>query len=171
MTAVPRPLLALVAAALLVSACGRSDASEAKGTAGEAVESLEPASIPAELLGLTVEKEDVAGTVAQVDSAFVDGLALYSLREDDLVQATLQVSRFNADADIGSSEFRQTIVNQIGSARPRAYRLGEKTVYLTTGTKQSIAVWFTGKHMFVLASRSDYDQPRTLLRHVLELQP
>lgn len=171
MTPVPRPLLALVAAALLVSACGRSDASEAKGTAGEAVESLEPASIPAELLGLTVEKEDVAGTVAQVDSAFVDGLALYSLREDDLVQATLQVSRFNADADIGSSEFRQTIVNQIGSARPRAYRLGDKTVYLTTGTKQSIAVWFTGKHMFVLASRSDYDQPRTLLRHVLELKP
>ena len=171
MSPVRRVLLVVVAAALVAPACGRSDASEAKGTAGKAVASLEPGSIPAELLGLTVQKEDVAGTVAQVDSAFIDGLGLYSLRDDDLVQATLQVSRFNKEADTGSSEFRQAIVNQIGSARPRAYRLGSRTVYLTTGTKQSIAIWFTGRYMFVLASRSDYDQPRTLLRRALELEP
>ncbi|MGH9040257.1 MAG: hypothetical protein ACRDZ3_08500, partial [Acidimicrobiia bacterium] len=63
------------------------------------------------------------------------------------------------------------VVNQIGSARPRTFRLGKRTVYLTTGTKQSIAVWFKGPHMFVLASRSDYDQPRSLLRAVLEIKP
>ena len=172
-----RALLAVAAVVLLASACGPSDASEAKGTAGEAVESLELASLPAEIMGLAVQKEDVAGTVAKVDSTFIEGLGLYSLRTassgvgGDLVQATLQVSRFNDDADLSSPEFRQTVVNQIGSVRPREFRLGTRTVYLTTGTKQSIAVWFAGRYLFVLASRSDYEEPRTLLRRALELKP
>ena len=50
-------------------------------------------------------------------------------------------------------------------------RLGASTVYLTTGTKQSIAVWFKGRYLFVLATRADYDEPRTLLRKALEIQP
>jgi hypothetical protein len=32
-------------------------------------------------------------------------------------------------------------------------------------------VWFKGRYLFVLASRSDYDQPRALLRNVLEIKP
>jgi hypothetical protein len=112
----------------------------------------------------------VAGSVAKVNSTFIDALGLWSLRSDDLVQATLQVSRFSDGARFEESDFRQSVVNQIGSARPRTFRLGTRTVYLTTGTKQSIAVWFKGPHMFVLASRSDYDEPRTLLREVLEIK-
>jgi hypothetical protein len=106
-----------------------------------------------------------------VPKAFVDSLALYSLRHNDLVMATLQVSRFNDGADIGAEKFRQTVVNQIGSSAPRTVRLGGETVYLTTGTKQSIGVWFKGRYLFVLATRGDYDEPRTLLRRALEIQP
>ncbi|HEY3241567.1 MAG TPA: hypothetical protein VGL92_18545, partial [Acidimicrobiia bacterium] len=104
-------------------------------------------------------------------------LGLWSLRTassesgGDLVQATLQVSRFAEGARSQESDFRQSVVNQIGSARPRTFRLGKRTVYLTTGTKQSIAVWFQGRYLFVLASRSDYDEPRTLLRAALEIKP
>lgn len=175
MTTHLRRLGLVLAAAVLLAGCGRSGASEAAGTPGKDVEVLELASIPAEILGLTVQQEEVTETVARVESTFIDGLALYSLRTassgetGDLVQATLQVSRFNDAADPDSAEFRRTVVNQIGSSKPRAFRLGSRTVHLTTGTKQSIAVWFSGRHMFVLASRSDYDRPRTLLRQVLEL--
>jgi hypothetical protein len=167
----------VVAVAVLVSGCGRSDAARAQPTAGKAVKVLELPGLPAELVGLKVAKEDVAEPVSRVDSAFIDGLALYSLRTaasgdgGDLVQATLQVSRFNQGADPTSRKFREAVVNQVGASKPRAFRLGRRTVYLTTGTKQSIAVWFTGRYMFVLASRADYDEPRTLLRKALDLQP
>ena len=170
MTTLLRRLGVVLAAAGLLAGCGRSGASEVAGTAGKDVEVLEVASMPAEILGLAVQREEVSETVARVESTFIDGLALYSLRADELVQATLQVSRFNDAADADSAEFRQTVVNQIGSSTPRAFRLGSRTVYLTTGTKQSIGVWFSGRHMFVLASRSDYDRPRTLLRQALELK-
>ena len=165
-----RALLVLALAAAVLAGCGRSDAA-VDPVAGKKVKVLEVATLPAEILGLAVQKEDVAGSVAKVNSTFIDGLGLWSLRSDDLVQATLQVSRFSDGARFEDSEFRQSVVNQIGSARPRTFRLGTRTVYLTTGTKQSIAVWFKGRHLFVLASRADYDQPRTLLRAALEIKP
>jgi uncharacterized UPF0146 family protein len=165
-----RLLLGVVTVGALLTGCGRSDAARAQPTAGKAVQVLDVPGLPAELLGLKVAKEDVTEPVSRIDSAFIDGLALYSLRSDDLVQATLQVSRFNRGADVGSKKFREAVVNQVGASKPRAFRLGNRTVYLTTGTKQSIAVWFTGRYMFVLASRADYDEPRSLLRQALELR-
>ena len=173
MTRVGRMGLLVVAAAVaaLLAGCGRSEAARTEPTPGKAVKALELPGLPGELLGLKVAREDVAEPVSRVDSTFIDGLALYSLRSDDLVQATLQVSRFNEGADPGSKRFREAVVNQIGASKPRAFRVGSRTVYLTTGTKQSIAVWFSGRHLFVLASRADYDEPRTLLRRALELQP
>lgn len=167
--------VALALAAGLLAGCGRSDAA-VDPVAGKKVRVLELSSLPAEILGLAVQKEDVAGSVAKVNSTFIDALGLWSLRtassEDggNLVQATLQVSRFSEGASYQKAAFRQSVVNQIGSARPRTFRLGKRTVYLTTGTKQSIAVWFKGDDLFVLASRADYDTPRTLLRRALELQ-
>jgi hypothetical protein len=163
-------LLALALAAAALAGCGRSDAA-VDPVAGKKVKVLALASLPSEILGLAVQKEDVAGSVAKVNSTFIDGLGLWSLRSDDLVQATLQISRFSEGARFDESEFRQSVVNQIGSARPRTFRLGTRTVYLTTGTRQSIAVWFKGRYLFVLASRSDYDEPRTLLRKALEIKP
>jgi hypothetical protein len=163
-------LLALALAAAALAGCGRSDAA-VDPVAGKKVKVLDLESLPPEILGLAVQKEDVAGSVAKVNSTFIDGLGLWSLRSDDLVQATIQISRFSEGARFEESEFRQSVVNQIGSARPRTFRLGSRTVYLTTGTKQSIAVWFKGRYLFVLASRSDYDEPRTLLRKALEIKP
>ena len=164
-------LLAGLAVAGLLSACGRSDAFPSAATPGKAVQALDLAGLPSDLLGLAVKKEDVAEPVSKVPATFIDGLALYSLRHNELVQATLQVTRFNHSADVGSEKFRLSVVNQIGSSTPRPFRLGGRTVYLTTGTKQSIAVWFSGRYMLLLASRADYDEPRTLLRKALELQP
>lgn len=164
-----RLVVALALAGTALASCGESGAA-VDPVAGESVDLLELGSLPDEVLGLTVAPEDVADAVAGVDSTFIDALGLWSLRADDLVQATLQVSRFSAGARYEEDEFRQSVVNQIGSVRPRTFRLGERTVYLTTATKQSIAVWFTGRHMFVLASRSDYDEPRTLLREILEIE-
>jgi hypothetical protein len=159
-----------MAAAVALAGCARSDAS-VEPTAGQAVKALEIPNLPADLLGLKLAPENVTEDLAKVPAAFIDALSLYSLRKNDLVMATLQVSRFNDGADVDEDKFRQTVVNQIGSTAPRTVRLGGETVYLTTGTKQSIGVWFKGRHLFVLATRADYDEPRTLLRKALEIQP
>lgn len=161
---------AVVVAALALAGCARSDAS-VEPTPGAQVKAVEIPNLPADLLGLQLAPEDVAEDLAKVPSAFIDALSLYSLRQDDLVMATLQVSRFNDGAEADTDKFRQTVVNQIGSSAPRKVRLGSQTVYLTTGTKQSIGVWFKGRHLFVLATRADYDEPRTLLRKALEIEP
>ena len=164
-------LLGIVAlAALALAGCTRSDASVAP-TPGKAVKALALANLPPDLLGLKLAQEDVSDDLAKVPKAFIDALSLYSLRHNDLVMATLQVSRFNDGADVKAPKFRQTVVNQIGSSAPRTVRLGGDTVYLTTGTKQSIAVWFKDRYLFVLATRADYDEPRTLLRKALEITP
>jgi hypothetical protein len=164
----PRPLFLALAALLVV---GAGACSKEKVQRGTAIKTLELPGAPTELLGLRLHREDVSATTQRVSLAFVDSVALYSLRSDkDLVQATLQVSHFADEARTEEASFRDAVVNQIGSARPRAFRLGRRTVYLTTGTKQSIAVWFDGDHLFVLASRADYDTPRTLLRKALELK-
>jgi hypothetical protein len=165
-----RTLGTVAVAALALAGCTRSDASVAP-TPGKAVKALEIANLPPDLMGLTIAPEDVSEDLAKVPSAFIDSLSLYSLRHNDLVMATLQVSRFNDGADVNAEKFRQTVVNQIGSTAPRTVRLGGETVYLTTGTKQSIGVWFKGRYLFVLATRADYDEPRTLLRKALEIQP
>lgn len=165
-----RSLGAVLAAAVALAGCARSDAS-VQPTPGKAVKALEITGLPADIMGLKLAPEDVGEAVAKVPSAFIDGLSLYSLRKDELVMATLQVSRFNDGADVEDDKFRQTVVNQIGSTAPRTVRLGGETVYLTTGTKQSIGVWFRDRHLFVLATRADYDEPRTLLRKALEIKP
>jgi len=165
-----RCLGAVMAAAVALAGCARSDAS-VEPTPGQAVKALEISNLPADLLGLKLAPEDVTEDLAKVPAAYIDAMSLYSLRKDDLVMATLQVSRFNDGADVKAEKFRQTVVNQIGSTAPRTVRLGGETVYLTTGTKQSIGVWFKDRHLFVLATRADYDEPRTLLRKALEVKP
>lgn len=165
-----RCLGAVLAAAVALAGCSRSDAS-VEPTPGKAIKALEVPNLPADLLGLKLAPEDVSEDLGKVPSAFIDSLSLYSLRKNDLVMATLQVSRFNDGADVTAEKFRQTVVNQIGSTAPRTVRLGGETVYLTTGTKQSIGVWFKDRYLFVLATRADYDEPRTLLRKALEIKP
>src|SRR5438067_796544 len=95
-------LLGIVAlAALALAGCTRSDASVAP-TPGKAVKALALANLPPDLLGLKLAQEDVSDDLAKVPKAFIDALSLYSLRHNDLVMATLQVSRFNDGADVNA---------------------------------------------------------------------
>lgn len=159
-----RVVAALVAAAALAGgACGTGagDAAAAK------IKPLGTDIVPAEINGLTVTAEDT-GVIKNTEDPFVGAVGLYGLRDGDLLQATLQVSRFTEKADVKNSRFRTQVVQQIGSTEPKPYRMGEKTVFLTTGLRQSVAVWFEGRYFMVLSSRQDYDEPRSLLRATLE---
>jgi hypothetical protein len=170
MTTIPRPLrlIACLVALSLAAACG--SASSAEEFAAKEVETFGADLLPSTLLDLNVKVEEVARTDS-VKAPFVDGIGLYSLRDGELLQGTLQVSRFAEAAEPESARFRQSVVAQIGSTVPKAYRMGSETVYLTTGKRQSIAVWFRDRHFFVLSTRDQYDTPRALLRAALEVEP
>ncbi len=167
-------VVALVAAAatLAVGAgCGDTDAAANEATPSKRIRQLEPGLVPSEMLGLTVTQEDQRATLDRAERSYVDAVGLYSFRFADLLQATLQVSRFNDNADFRSNGFRQALINQIGGSRPRPVRVGDETVYLTTATKQRIFIWFREQHLMILSTRDEYPQPRTLLREALEIQP
>jgi hypothetical protein len=161
----PVRLLALVAVltALAATACGDGTVEASR------VRQLKT-SIPDRVLDLTVKNESIS-SVQATKRPFVDGVALYSLRRDELLQATLQVSRFTGDAKPESARFRGSVTNQIGSTVPRAFRVGGNTVYLTTGRRQNIAVWFRSRYLFILSTRDEYGQPRRLLRQLLAVEP
>ena len=160
--------VALAAAALGASACGGEAVA---GTAGKEIEQLPADLLPSELLGLPVVQEDMSGTVASVEDAFVEAVGLYSMRREDLLQATLQVSRFREDAPVEKAGFRSSLVNQIGGTRVQRFRMGDDVIYRTTGRKQTISMWYQGEYLFVLSARETYESPRALLREALEIDP
>lgn len=160
----------LAVAGFLTAGCANGDAAAAAASTRK-IKQLPADVVPSELLGLKSAQEDMTETLTNVRRSYVDGVGLYSFRQGDLLEATLQVSRFNDNADVGDARFRQTLLSQIGGTIPKPVRVGEDTVYLTSATKQTIAVWFRGRNLLVLAVREDYPQPRALLRAALEIRP
>lgn len=156
--------LALVGLLLTGAACGDDevDAAAQEPTAA----SLD---LPAQIVGLSVQPEQIsAGDLEQIDRPYVDSIAVFSLREDKLLRATLQVSRFNRLARPEDSDFRGSIIGVLGGQRPYELTVEDTEVTATTGTSQSIFAWFGGRGMFVLSVQQDYPFPRTLLRRLVE---
>ena len=160
-----RAAVASATVALLLAACGGGGEDEAT-----AIAELGADALPSEILGLTVEVEDVTDRIGGVERNYVDATGLYSLREEDRLQATLQIAHLNEDAAVEDESFRLSIVNQIGSTEPKAFRMGEETVYLTASKRQAVAVFFDDRSFVVLSTLETFDQSRSLLREVLELE-
>jgi hypothetical protein len=162
----PALLLALALALPAVAgACGRGGDDEAKIV----ISQLDRDAVPGEILGLTVDLEDVEERIAGVDRSYIESTGLFSLRDGKELKATLQISRFTSEADI-DRDFRLAIVDQIGSTKPRAFRMCDRTVYLTSSKRQAVAVFFRARSFVVLSTLDTYDSGRSLLREVLELE-
>jgi len=163
-----RRLVAAIAVVLVFAgaSCGNE---RVPGTDGEAIEQLPASAVPDEILGLQVTREDMSESLAGVDDAFIESVGLYGMRRDELLQATLQISRFRDNAPMDKPSFRNSLITQIGGARAQSFRMGDRTVWRTTGRKQVKSIWFEGQTMFVLAVRDTFEQPRTLLRESLEV--
>lgn len=150
---------------MVLSACG--DETESNAASTEKKIKVLDLALPAEIQGLKVQQEDVSATLNQVHPSYVEETGLYSLRTpDDLVQATLQINRFPDEERYETSQFRRTIVTQLGSSPPIATRMGKRTVWRSTGSNQTLALWFQGKWMYLLSVRNDVDRPRSLIREL-----
>lgn len=124
--------------------------------------------LPRQILGLQVAPEDVAKEFESTKRSYVASVGLFSMRENDLVRATLQVSRFNRLANPDSPSFRSLIINRLGTAKAETLQVGDTDVYVTSGTDQQIFAWFEGRGFYILTTHRDYEFPRALARRVIE---
>jgi hypothetical protein len=158
--------------ALAAPACGKSKSStNTTGLAGKAVKPLSADLVPSDVLGLQTGQEDISKALAGGRRSYVQSTSVYSFRKDNLLQATMQVSRFLDSANFQSQKFRDTLVSGVGGVQATQVRVGKDNVYLTATNQQRIAVWFRGPYMFIVATREDYGQPRALVRQLLEINP
>lgn len=160
-------LLVALVLSLALAACG-------SGSSDEAVDIVQLGTdvLPDEILDLRIEREDVAERIAGTDRSYVESTGLYTLREGKKLQGTIQIARFReeAEVDVEDERFRLSIVNQIGSTEPKAFRMGDDIVYMTAAKRQAVAVFFRPTSFVVLSTLETYDSGRTLLREVLELE-
>lgn len=165
MTRSSRVLSAIVATAALVTACGGGESAVDRAEAREIV-ALD-AGIPLTLNGLDIVEEDITETLSQVDRPYLDAASLYSFRDEDLLQATLQIGRFSDDVDLDDEDFLLQLVTLVGSGA-REFRIGEQSVFVTGADRQTLTVWFKSGHMFILSTRDTFDGGRSLLRSIVQ---
>lgn len=155
------------AAALSLAACA-DEPPEVSAAKARSIEELD-VSIPLDLDGLEVVEEDITETVQDGRRPYLDGASLYSFREDELLQATLQVGRFADDVDEEDEDFVNSIITNIGPGA-REVRMGSQQLYVTGADRQTLSIWFRDGHMFVLSTRDGFEGGRSLLREALEIQ-
>src|SRR5207302_11131642 len=103
--------------------------------------------------------------------SYVQATSMFSFRKENLLEATLQVSRFLGSAQYQSQPFRDRLVAGVGGVQATLVRVGSDNVYLTSANQQRIAVWFKGPYVFILSTREDFGQPRALMRQLLGVNP
>jgi hypothetical protein len=160
-------LVVLLVVAGIASACGQG--SDVVGVQGDAIEPIPPDALPAKIQDLTVRVEDMKKQLSLAKDTYVRSAGVFSLRAGELVQATLQITRFTDDFDFRSGEARTSLANRMGGSRAELLRLGDDTVYLTQGQRQQLALWYRGSYLYVLSTRRDYTTPRALLRDALKV--
>ena len=159
---------ALVVAVALGGACGSDDGSVDRAEQ-RSIEDLD-AAVPLTVNGLEVVEEDVAETLDAAQRPYLEAAGLYSFREDDLLQATLQVGRFAPDVDEDDEVFVDRLVNRV-SAGARKVRMGDQLLYVGGADRQTLTMWFQDGHMFLLSTRDGFAGGRALLRQAVEIQP
>jgi hypothetical protein len=162
-------LVPLSILALLVG-CGAGHA-DTRGTAGSQIVPLDKSLLPDQMLGLQVSVEDVSKTLANTRQSYVNAVSLFGFRKDQLLQATLQISRFNPGGNYQTDQFHQQVLNGVGNAVGQSVQVGGIDVFLTLGSRQRIFEWFRGPYWFVLSVRDDFTVPRSLLRQLLDVKP
>lgn len=163
---------ALLAMLGLVSGCGATVDNAAEATPADAIHILAPNLLSGTVLGLNITAEEVGETLDEARRSYVDAAGLYGFRDaEEELQATLQVTRFNAGAETELPTFRHGLVAKLGGSIPKAIRVGDDEVFVARRTEQLRAAWFHDEWFFVLTTNDRYEMPLALLREALEIRP
>ncbi len=160
--------LAAVATALLLSGCGKEALG---GTSGKNIKVLPASTLPATINGLAVKQERVTKALSAAKHSYVNGVGFFSLREDKVVQGTIQVSMFGPEARLSDDKFREQVITQSSPSIPTPVNVGGATVLQSDGTKATVSIWFSEERMVVLTVLNGYTGGRGLLEQALVALP
>jgi len=159
----------LATVALLgLTGCGEA---ELTGTPGKDIKTLPVTTVPKTLNGLTVKPEKVTKALEQAKQSYVDKVGFYSLRKDNVVQGTIQVSEFGPSARLSDPEFRTQIINQSSPGTPSTVNVNGTGVQQSTGTKSTVSIWFSEDRFVVLTVLKSYLGARGLLEQTVVALP
>jgi hypothetical protein len=148
------------------AACGSSNP---EGTSAADIKQLPENELSGTYLGLEARREDIGGSLSnQEANAYIDAIGLYSLRNNQRLEATLQISKLSEHARPKDPKFQQLVANQIGGTKVQAFVMEGHQIYRSSQRKQSLTSWFQGDYFMILSVRDTYKAPRTLLRVLLE---
>jgi hypothetical protein len=160
--------VAVVALATMLfgAACGGSDP---KGTSAADIKQLPENLLTDTYLGLRPQREDIGGSLSnQEANAYIDAVGLYSLRNKDRLEATLQISKLSDKARPEDPKFQTLVANQIGGTKVQAFVMSGRQVFRSSQRKLSLSSWFRGDYFLIHSVRDTYQEPRALLRLLLE---
>lgn len=161
-----------LALSLSLGACGGGDDDETKALEFVEFEEISASQLPALVLDLAVTPEDPNTPLEEGQETYIDRFGFFSFRRDDLLQATLQISHFGDEARIEDESFQRLVAAQVSTGgTPSIVRVGDRRVFITSTGRQTVGVWFDdNRNMFVLSVREEYEQPRGLLRALVDLE-
>ena len=113
----------------------------------------------------------------KAERAYVDGAdrslaregQVYSLRQGDVVQGSLQVAAFEAKVDARSPRDRDRVLQALGDGQFRPTRIGEERVHRLTLPELTLLLSFTpdGRGYYLMATRGAYDDAERLFASLL----
>jgi hypothetical protein len=116
---------------------------------------------------LTVSPEKLPSGISKNSETYARAIGFYSLRQNQLVEATLEIVHLGTNANWSSAGFQSSLVGQVAGGVPSTLQLSGHTVYEATATGSGMTMWFDGPYFYVLSIRSDYKSPRSLLESAL----
>ena len=126
--------------------------------------------VPPEIGGIRIQREQSAEEEfgAADEPVAIDG-RVYSLREGDVVQGSLQIVQLDAKFDTRSPEVRDQVLSGLGDGRFRPARVGDEQVFRLAQAEQTLLLSFApGGHTYVLmAVRPEYADAERLFASVL----
>jgi hypothetical protein len=166
------PLLALLA----VSACARPSLPSTDALLGVTHVSAHTVcdefsySVPAQVGGYSVEPEPKVARqfCGGGQDALITGGALFGFRQDGVLYGTLQVSPFKRSVRSDAPAVQQEVVGQIITSVPRQRRFGTQLVYVGTGNRSVVFVWFRDRLLHVLLTH-DVKDPEPLVTQLVGL--
>ncbi len=167
----PRPVPLAIAGGVLVVAVAVLLAATRPEPAAPAVQALPDRVAPEAVGDVRFVRE------AKAETAFAEGsdrsLAregkVFSLRQGDLVQGSLQVAALDPKIDTRSPRTRDQVLQGLGDGRFRPSRIGEERVYRLALPELTLLLSFTpnGRGYYLMASRSAYADSERLFASVL----
>ena len=126
--------------------------------------------VPAEIGGVRFQRETEAESAfTEADEPVAIDGRVYSLRQGDVVQGSLQVAQLDPEFDTRSPEVRDQVLSGLGDGRLRPARIGEERVFRLVQAEQTLLLAFLpgGHTYFLMAVRPEYAEAERLFGAVL----